>query len=216
MTDKKKRRKTIGLLVSAIIIVSAILAFSLNFLPPVEVSKFEAKELISLVGSLFFISLLVERFVEVFIADPNKRIKEKLEYQVELIEEDITAIRTQSDNGLLVSAHVFPEDAPIEPGDAGNLTKLYRLKESKTDTLEEYYNIRKNRILPIVYIIGLILSLFGIRILNDLIIDPLGGIQDILINIVDTVLTAAIIAGGSSGIHKIIKSIQRFTATGTA
>ena len=110
--------------------------------------------MIGLFGSLFFISLLVERFIEIFIQDPDEREKDRM---------------TAQKKNLIDPAQIQEAELKI---------KEMRKKRRQTVTF-------------FGFILGLIISLFGVRILTNLIVDPdWGAVQERYVNILDMVLTA--------------------------
>jgi len=151
-----------------ILIAGIILNNYINEFQTIDISSFETGRLVGLFGSLFFVSLLVERFIELFVQDPDAEVK---------------ARKAAQRKNLIDPNQIMEADLEM---------KAMRKK-------------RRNTVVFIGFTMGLIIALFGVRILTNLVVDPdWGDLQERYINILDMVLTAGLIAGGSEGIHTLI------------
>ena len=134
----------------------------------IDISSFETGKLVGLFGSLFFISLLVERFLEIFVQDPNMKEKDQMKSRTRSLT-DPTAI------------------------------------EAAEQKMNDMKRKRRRPVTFFGFAIGLVIALFGVRILTNLAIDTnWSDVQTKYVNILDMVLTAGLIAGGSEGIHTLI------------
>lgn len=154
--------------IAAILIAGLILNNYISEFKTIDISSFETGRLVGLFGSLFFISLLVERFIELFVQDPDAELKRRKAAQKK------------------------------------NLIDPNQIMEAELE-LKEMRKKRRNTVVFIGFVMGLIIALFGMRILTNLVVDPdWGDLQKRYVNILDMVLTAGLIAGGSEGIHSLI------------
>jgi len=154
--------------IAAILIAGVILNNNISDFKTIDISSFETGRLVGLFGSLFFISLLVERFIELFVQDPDAELKSRKAAQKK------------------------------------NLIDPNKIMEAELE-LKEMRKKRRNTVVFIGFVMGLIIALFGMRILTNLVVDPdWGDLQKRYVNILDMVLTAGLIAGGSEGIHSLI------------
>jgi len=154
--------------IGSIVIAGIILNNNINDFQSIDISSFETGKLVGLFGSLFFISLLVERFIELFVQDPDVKEKRRMKVQRKNV---------------------------IDPNQIQEM-------EIKMDELRQK---RRRTVTFFGFVLGLIIALFGIRILTNLVVDPnWGDVQMRYVNILDMVLTAGLIAGGSEGVHSLI------------
>lgn len=154
--------------IGAIIIAGIILNNNIDDFKSIDISSFETGRLVGLFGSLFFISLLVERFIELFVQDPDAEAKSRKAAQR----------KNLIDPNQIIEAEL----------------ELKEMRKKRRDTVAFFG-----------FVMGLIIALLGMRILTNLIVDPQwGDVQERYVNILDMVLTAGLIAGGSGGIHSLI------------
>ncbi len=172
----------------AVLGLVAIAAFILNNniadFQTIDISSFDFSKVFGLLGSIAFISLLVERASEIFMVDTQKKEKENLKREV-------TIMNTRRDV-------LSPEEA--------------EQKVQKVSQLNVMQDERRKKVSFFAFALGLLIALFGVRILTNLISEPetMTAVQSKFINIIDMVLTGCVIAGGSEGIHYIIKTFGNF------
>lgn len=172
----------------AVLGLVAIAAFILNNniadFQTIDISSFDFSKVFGLLGSIAFISLLVERASEIFMVDTQKKEKENLKREV-------TIMNTRRDV-------LSPEEA--------------EQKVQKVSQLNVMQDERRKKVSFFAFALGLLIALFGVRILTNLISEPetMTAVQSKFINIIDMVLTGCVIAGGSEGIHYIIKTFSNF------
>ena len=85
-------------------------------------------------------------------------------------------------------------------------------KTQKEEALNNIMDVRRRKVSFFAFTLGILIALFGVRILTNLITEPesMTAVQTKFINIMDMVLTGCVIAGGSEGIHYIIKTFGNF------
>ena len=133
---------------------------------------------------LFVVALFVERANEIFIGSTRLVLRKQAELSIEAMEK----IASEGGNG-------GPND--IEIASAKGTLLAYR-----TGT----------RILTITFavIVSTLLALGGVRALSPLLevqFDALARTQWVLLHVSDILVTVAIIAGGSNGVHRTISTI---------
>lgn len=93
-----------------------------------------------------------------------------------------------------------------------NHIKITELKDSsleKDDELQRYRLVTAKYAMWISFIFGLVISLVGVRILQNLVeVEIREGLQFLLFDVTDIILTGGTIAGGSAAIDKIGKAIS--------
>jgi hypothetical protein len=67
--------------------------------------------------------------------------------------------------------------------------------------------------MPLPFTLGLLLAYVGVRALSSFYASPpalQSDHQQLMLNVVDVVLSAALLAGGANGIHSVVSSITTF------
>ena len=173
----------IFILIGIITIAGLILNNGIDEFKSIDISSFELNRLAGLLGSIFFVALLVERFLEIFVTDARYKEKKELTLKIEELE----------------------KKKPSEK-EAEVKTEIMQLR------LElEMFKKERERVITIAgFLVGTIVALFGVRILSNLIsTQGMGILQEKYINIMDMILTGGLIAGGSGGIHALLNMIQK-------
>ena len=167
-----------------VVVAAFILNNNLADFKTIDISSFDFSKIFGLLGSIAFISLLVERASEIFMVDTTKETKENLRKEVSLLETR--------------KSMLSPEEATS--------------KAQKEEALNNIMDVRRRKVSFFAFTLGILIALFGVRILTNLITEPesMTAVQTKFINIMDMVLTGCVIAGGSEGIHYIIKTFGNF------
>jgi len=181
--------KIVSITLTVLVILLAI-EFRPLSLPYVE---FGEGEILQLLWQLFLAALFVERAIEVFMS--AWREKEK-----EIHRNELKSAKEAAENAS------EPERMQI--------TETVRIKE------KEYGNYNaETRVLALMSAlgIGIIISALGLRMFEQL-VDPvayeaLGNTQRSLFIGIDTLVTGALLGGGSEGIHKMLSPILGFFDT---
>jgi hypothetical protein len=175
----------------AVAIIAALILVVLGTFSPFAGLSFQPESgdsALSVLGRLVLIALFVERGIEVFVELWRGASKNKKKNDIKTLNEEKGRIK-------------------------GNLEEEKRI-QNKIDKLSEdlhFYQAITARIsLWTGFMFGLLVSISGVRALNSLMTSPIGDTQGMLFQGVDIVLTAALISGGSEGIHKIMTVYKSF------
>ncbi len=169
----------------------------------INLKGLKISEVIAALTGLIVISLLIEQFIEIFISDPDKEEKERLGLLQENVLKDLSQVR-KTNNRFLFSNQAIGAGANTAAED--NLVKKQAQVTFDKKILEKK---RSRQTLIIAFVIGLIIAFIGVRLITGFL--PMEGIkaqQETALNMLDIVLTAGLFAGGSNGIHKVLKAIQ--------
>ena len=182
------RIRLIGIAVSVLAIVLV-----LSLTPePVAFKSTAGGEVLSLLGTLLFVALLIERALEVFVntwrSEGAKLTEERDFYKSEL--------------GKL-EAMTPDEQAARKPEMDDLRSKLKTADQART----AYRSVTMQFALWGGLTLGLLTSAVGVRTLQPL-VDPaslvrLGATQQTFFHVVDVLLTGGLLAGGSDAIHKL-------------
>jgi hypothetical protein len=205
---------------------------------PLELRPFGFDEVMQLLALPFFISLLLERSLEVFITTWRGPTTEQLEANIQqqnaLIVERRKLIAERQQNQI-----PYVEANPIQVNQSGGTTLEQQLIQDFNPTVVDSFQQLQpyiddlNKIINNVNAIerqrlayksntriialwtsllcGLLISAIGIRSLEPLIIlDANNPIQIIIFRCLDALLTGGLIAGGSEGIHKFTQVFTDF------
>ena len=187
------------LLVAAVIALVAYLDFSHIPFYEIRVTD-ETLNFWSFLGGIFLVTLLAERFVELFVRDTHEEEKEELKADIARLQ---AAMNPAGDvPGTSEVMAVFGAESPAD------LHTLLRKKE------ERLYRLRKQReysILLTLFVIGLLISLSGFSLLSHVFdTSQLSTVQHILFRSIDLVFSAALISSGSGGMHELVKVVAGF------
>jgi len=169
------------------ILVILILALTIIYYPKnVPFWQFNASDVVILLVSLFLIATFIERAVEVVIVVWRDKDKKEIENVIET-ERKKSELRAKEGTRIITQ----------EEEKAVNEYVSY-----KADT--------KSLAMPLAFAMGIIISALGIKSLQPL-VDPaifktLTVLQKSLFTGIDTLITGALLGGGSKGIHEIIEA----------
>ena len=149
---------------------------------------------------------VVEQFIEIFVHDPRQRLKKECKDRIEEINAE-----------LEIMSIPVSEEAGIIDAEEEEVMGMMQEKKDLENTLTREGMKRKQRTIVIAYIIGLILSFSGFRLMSGILFnetkDNLSEIQSTIIQSIDIILTAGIIAGGSDRMHRLIKRVKELIKT---
>ncbi len=169
----------------------AVCVLTATWLPAAVVFKpYTSVDMFRILASLLFVSLLLERALEIFINASREPGKMKLELAVQSIENRMR--RTSSKT-------------------AGKMSELLeKTREQRTEFKSQTQRIA----LSIGILVGWVVALVGVRSIEFLVesrsFSALPSHQRILLKCIDVLLTGSVIAGGSEGIHKIMTVYSNF------
>lgn len=160
-------------------------------LPALDLSQLTPTNIIAVLGYITVVMLIVEQFIEIFVNDPDEKNKMQRKQRIADICKEL-------------------EDETLEEATKGKL--LSEKTELEGQIIAKGLK-RKQRILIINFGIGLLLAFSGFRILSGFLFETslnsgVSETQLTLIQSIDIILTAGIIAGGSDRVHRLIKRIK--------
>lgn len=190
---------------------------------PFILKPFGVNDIVQLLTLQLFISLLLERSLEVFITTWRGPFVEQLDINIEqkkaLLSEKIRLMEVQQKQ-LLESNQISglpPEGMSLEQQIIQNFTQNQqeplKIFQPQMDDINEkerqktaYKSDTRTIALWTSLLFGLLMSAIGIRSIEPLVVIDLDNpIQVIIFRCLDALLTGGLIAGGSEGIHKLIK-----------
>ncbi|MBG1271158.1 hypothetical protein [Nostoc sp. WHI] len=194
---------------------------------PFILKPFGLNDIIQLLTLPLFISLLLERSLEVFITTWRDPFVEQLDISIQqqkaLISEKIRLMEVQQKQNQVASLEsnqvsgLPPEGMSLEQqiiqNFTQNQTESLKTFKPEIDDLNEkerqrtaYKSDTRTIALWTSLLFGLLISAIGIRSIEPLIvIDFNNPIQVVIFRCLDALLTGGLIAGGSEGIHKLIQ-----------
>ncbi|MDV3352079.1 hypothetical protein QGP82_25615 [Leptothoe sp. LEGE 181152] len=145
---------------------------------------------------LIVIALFLERALEVYKLSYLSPEKERLAVQVEQMQLEL--------QGLFAQAEASSKSVVIE----ATQLRLFNAEEK----LRVYRTYMRQNLLRVAIIFGALISLVGVRSLENAFNFPVPeSVLEIfrfyLFRVLDVILTAGLIAGGSEGIHNVIKKL---------
>ncbi len=192
-----------------ILVVAAITTFVFfeEKLPSVDLSSLEPGNIIAILGYISVVMLVVEQCIEVFIEDPSQKVKLKCKNRIAEIEEQLETINVP------ISPTVSDEEFETVETESVEVAGLRNEKRELENVLITQGLKRRKHTTVVAFIIGLILSFSGIRLLSGVVFNEpqeeiLSGIQLTIIQSIDIIVTAGIIAGGSGRMHRLLKRVK--------
>lgn len=229
----RNTHKTEAFFLIAILIVIGVVVSAVDF-PGGSFVKYEELQILSLISSLFVVAVFMERSVEAILKPVRGPDKQKLLYEIQKNEAQIEEIKERqkdldkkiqiidtllvapkdSDQGVTIDINKAQADRDYSIGQkSNNHTEITALKKDalkKSDTLQQYRLVTMKYAMWISFVFGLIISVVGVRILQNIIKFECvrKGLQPWLFNSTDIILTGCVIAGGSAAIDKIGRVIS--------
>jgi len=155
----------------------------------VEFTTINLPTVLKVFGGLFMVALMIERALEVIVSVLR-------DADAELLKLSVTAGATALQNAEKTT-----------PPNQSNIDKLQTHLTEAQKKLTAYRVDTKETSYCISFVLGTLVSLVGVRGLNALLQNaPTSG----LFTLVDVVVTGAVLAGGSDGIHQMISAAVDF------
>jgi hypothetical protein len=178
---------SVGVL-GAAIVASALLIHSRAVPPAMPFATFNVQVVLNVLGGLFVVALMMERAVEVIIS-----------------------VLRDADAQVLTSAVAATTaalaDAKLEvPASATKIEALTMLLSAQKKSIDDYRIDTRETTYCISFTLGVALALVGVRGLVGLLAPGTGPVSG-WFKLVDILITGAVIAGGSDGIHKMVKAV---------
>lgn len=191
------RLRMAAAIVAAVFILAGI---SLGF-SPLSFNEINGQKLLELLGGIILISLFVERGLEFFVELWRGATKNFKVHQVDRLKQEIKRLETQGVETKM-------------------LAEKYQTLDKLCEDVHRYTNITARVALWTSFLFGLLISVVGVRALAPLVKVPnvwmeagmTGSVQlqAYVFRAADIILTACLIAGGSEGLHKIMRLYNRF------
>jgi hypothetical protein len=169
------------------LLIIIVLVLTIIFYPKnLPFWQFNVTDVVILLVSLFLVAAFIERAVEVVIVVWRDKGRKQLEKVLYL------------------------ERLKTEKAKKDGSREITRAEEEATKKLENYKAETGSTAMPLAFVLGIIISALGIRALQPL-VDPavfktLTMAQKTLFTGIDTLITGALLGGGSKGIHEIIEA----------
>lgn len=167
--------------------IIVIIVFAVVFMPVyVPFWQFTTQDIVTLLISLFLAAAFIERAVEVLIIVWREKDKQKIQNTIEA------------------------EAKKSEDAAKGRTKEITDIERKARLELNEYKADTKSIAMPTAFVLGVTVSVLGIRAVQPL-VDPavfktLTSLQKSLFYGIDALITGALLSGGSKGIHEIIEA----------
>jgi hypothetical protein len=170
-------------------------------LQSIDLSHLTPGNVVAVLGYLSVIMFVVEQFIEIFVDDPDRKEKKQCKDRIIAI------------NKYLKDQNISIDPAIIKKQEVDDHKDLILKEKSELEEVLLTYELkRQRRTMLIGFMLGLLLSVSGVRIMSGIILNgseqTLSEIQVTIIQSIDIILTAGIITGGSDRIHGLIKRIK--------
>ena len=191
------RGQIVFTLVILIIVVYGAYAFKGN-LGFKELTKDDIYNLLINIG---IITIVIERSLEIFVTIWRGQDRIPLDKDAEMDEDNLALVQAKFEKGKVEKK---------ELSEAQNESKI------SIKVLEDYRGVTRVIAMRASLIAGIIVSIAGFRILSVIFCSTcngsplIGGMQLVLFNISDILLTAGILAGGSKGLHTLTELLGNF------
>jgi hypothetical protein len=197
-------------LVLSFAVVGAVVAFIwAGGLPAQAISEVAAGTVGTILTSLMFVALLIERAVEVFISPTSGVAKDALKTEQTKLADTIKLQQVALELARNPGAGLIPDEAAVKVAAEAlarsvtrdkEIAELIRIADRQTQKVALSFSIP----------IGFIAALAGLRTIGSF-VPGLAAVnnadvtvQQQLLTALDVVLTAGLLAGGADGIHKIL------------
>lgn len=203
------------------IVVGAITAWSLaGSLGALNLTAVTPASVGTVLTSLIFVALLIERAVEVFVSPITADDKQNLVGEQNKVRTAIDDLKA-----LLAPQPTVANPSPPQPEAAQ--AEAYTTRIGDLQKIDQTLTIRINALdkqtqklaLSFSVPISFVVALAGARALGPFLIDSTGGKvtqlsnnQSAIFAAADVVLTAGLLAGGADGIHKILDRFIKLAA----
>jgi hypothetical protein len=155
-----------------------------------------------LLAGLLFAALVVERFIEVVVGVSREQTTQPLKRAA--------AVAARA---VKVAAST-PRSGPTQDGGPEKVNEMEEKCEAASAKLAGEQEVTRRYSVYTGFVLGLIVSAYGVRTLGEMYIHRAGETAasgfPALFNGADILLTAGLIAGGSQGIHLMLKTFGGF------
>jgi hypothetical protein len=174
---------------AALIAASAAAAWQASNFTGLAFKPFSGEEIVGNLTALFLISAFLERALEVFVSSWRDAARRALEQDVLHAAADVKATADAA----------AAAEAQRQLREHRRALHLFKAKTARVT-------------FACGLIAGAVIALAGARALGPLLVQlpPAGSPQALVVTIVDVVMTAGLIGGGSDGIHKLVSVITDY------
>ena len=198
-------------LVMTIATVGAIVAFVwAGILPAATMGGVQVGTVGTILTSLIFVALLIERAVKVFIAPTSGIAKEALKSEQATLADRIKLEQAALDVARNPGVGLVPDDAAVKAAGEALARSVARDKEI-VDAIAAADRQTQKLALSFSIPMSFLAALAGLRTIGNL-MPPGQGAQQQLFVALDVVLTAGLLAGGADGIHRILDRFIKLAA----
>ncbi len=162
-----------------------LVAFKLTVPAAIALKTFEPQAVLGLLTWLFTVALFVERAVEVIVMILRDAGADGLQARVDVAQAQIEAAQ-KLDPAAPITSQALAEAAAA---------------------LGAYRATTKEIALFVGFVLGILVALAGVRALGGIVAAP---VADPLFTAVDALITGALLAGGSEGIHQMMNVFSNF------
>jgi len=189
LTFEPARTQSNWLFPAALVALSAAAAWQASNFTGLAFRPFQADEIVGNLTALFLISLFLERALEVFVSSWRDADCRSIEHDI---------------RHALAAAKAAPDAAAAAEAERTVREKRHALQLYKAKTARVAFTCGLTA--------GAVIALAGARALAPLLaaLPPAGSPQALVVTIVDVVITAGLIGGGSDGIHKLVSVITDY------
>lgn len=170
-----------------VILTIAVVLLAIRFVPKnLPFWQFTMRDIVILLISLSLVALFIERAVEIIIIVSREKDKQQL------------------------LNNISSEKRKSELKAKKGVREITAKEEEAINKHDNYSTDTKTIAMPTAFAIGIIISALGFRALQPL-VDPavfktLGSAQKALFIGIDTLITGALLGGGSKGMHEIVET----------
>ena len=214
ITFDRARTQSNWLVPMALVAFGSLAAWKASEFTGLRFKPFQTDALMGDLTALFLISLFLERTLEVFLATWRDFGRVQLQQEVDRADgaaKSAADAKAAAEKALAAApgdpkavAALADAAAPLQEAERCALQKQHELDAYKTQTA------RASFICGLVA--GVVIAIAGARALSPLLAElpAPGSPQLLVVTIVDVLVTAGLIGGGSDGIHKLVSVITDY------
>lgn len=176
-----------------LILLPAIFAAIYWHIAPLNIrTDLDFPKITGLFGYLFLLSLFVERSIEFYLSLVRSSGADELDRNIEKLRQELPSL-SDTDTRAIENRQVV----------------VRKLQDAEDERIR--YRARSRQIaLWTGIVIGVFISLAGVRILGTVFETPVDKVHERILIVVDVLFTGSVLAGGSDPIHKIFKVYNSF------
>lgn len=209
-------------LVSIGVVAGAVFAATMDFIP-ISLEQLENADLLTLLLTVIFVSLVIERAVEVYANNRFDPERARIRLPVTVIESNLSLKERRLETELARSEPDAQEVDDLRDGIRKAREKLMAEAEKIAPQLAECHRKKGAHAAMLATLLSLGAAIVGVRVLGQFMPTDAQGVPQLpgadpfqmdALLFVDIVLTTALLAGGADGIHRVIKRFTDIRAGG--